>query len=62
MSWRIEHEALGVVLNALEPLEPAEQARVLLWAILRYAPNALTDDELLKLVRLGMEPAAGPQP
>jgi hypothetical protein len=54
--WRKPYECLGNVLTALEPLSCSEQARVLLMAILRFAPNAFSDADLLQLVHIGKEP------
>lgn len=51
-----ELEALNTIVRDLLPLAPDERARVLLLVALKTAPGALTDDQLMCLVRQGRNP------
>lgn len=46
-----EFAALGEVVKALEPLRDDARARVMLTAIVMLAPSALSEGELVRLIR-----------
>lgn len=48
---RLELAAMNRVVRALDKMGKQDQARVMLWAITRYAPNVFTDSALMNLVR-----------
>jgi len=49
---RMELTAMRRVCKALDKMSKQDQARVMLWAITRYAPNVFTDPALMNLVRV----------
>lgn len=53
---REELKAIRKVLRAMERLSTSDRARVLLWVITKYAPNAFLDTELMSLVRRAQGP------
>lgn len=53
---RLELSAMRRVIRALDKCSQEDQARVMLWAITKYAPNAFSDTQLLTLVRKAQGP------
>lgn len=48
---RLELTAMNRVVRVMDKMSKQDQARVMLWAITRYAPNVFTDTALMNLVR-----------
>jgi len=49
---RAELLAMVAIVNALEPLPRDAQARVLLMAITKFAPDGFTDEQLMQLLNV----------
>lgn len=49
-------EELVPLVEALEPLKPGERARVLLYCLLRYLPDAFSHSELFGLLERAKKP------